>query len=240
MEFRNKTVIVTGASIGIGKAAALEFARQGANVCIVDINEQNLGIVEEEIRSLGANVLSCVCDVSKEEKVHETVTLTVQKWGTVDILVNCAGIWRFYAPFVETESENWKRIIEINILGTMYFSQAVLPYMLKAQYGRIINIGSVAGTYGNANMVAYSMSKGAIRSFTKALAKEVAAEGITVNNVVPGNVKNEGNGENEALSFMNRSGRLEEFADLICFLASDKAAYISGQDYVIDGCRKKM
>ena len=112
--------------------------------------------------------------------------------------------------------------------------------MLENSWGRIINVASVAGVYGNANMAHYSATKGAVISFTKALAKEVAAQGITVNNVVPGTVRNEGAGAEIGLCYMGRRGELEEYAYLICFLASDKAAYISGHDYQIDGCRKSI
>ncbi len=238
--FQNKTVIITGGAIGIGKATAIEFARQHANVCIVDVDAKGLDIVKRELVEMGANVSAYICDVSDETRVRDVVDAVKKQYGKIDILVNNAGIWRMQKTFWNTESSDWKRSIDINILGTMYFTHAVLPHMMEQKYGRIINIGSVAGIYGNATMVAYSMTKGAISSFTKALAKEVAAFGITVNNVAPGNVKNEGCEDNLTLSFMNRSGKLEEFAYLISFLASDKAAFISGQDYLIDGCRKKM
>ena len=240
MEFKNKTVIITGASIGIGKATALEFAREGATLGLVDINEEQLLVTKEKAEKLGAMVSTFICDVSNEESVKKVVADFVADYGKIDVLVNNAGVWRYTQPFAEMDSSIWKKIIDINILGTMYFSQAVLGNMIANKYGRIINLGSVAGVYGNAYMAPYSMSKGAISSFTKALAKEVTQYGITVNNVVPGNVLNEGATSNEALSFANRSGRLEEFAYLITFLASDKAAFISGQDYQIDGCRKKM
>lgn len=240
MSFGNKTVIVTGASIGIGKATALEFAKQGANVGIVDVNAEGLDLVKDEIEKIGANVSAYICDISDEKRVHEVAAAMIKEYGRIDILVNNAGIWRFFNPFLETESREWKKMIDVNILGTMYFSQAVLGGMIENGYGRIINVGSVAGVYGNANMTPYSMTKGAVSSFTKALAKEVAQYGVTVNNVVPGSVRNEGTDNESELCFMNRTGKLEEYAYLICFLASDKAAYISGQDYQIDGCRRKM
>ncbi len=238
--FKNKTVVITGASIGIGKAAALEFAKMNANVCIVDINKEQLDLVKAEIEQFDTPVSAYIGDVSDENVTKKIVSSIIDTYGKIDILINNAGIWRFFDSFIDTDSSNWKKIINVNILGTMYFTHAVLGNMIDNKYGRIINIGSVAGVYGNKNMTAYSMSKGAVSAFTKALAKEVAEYGITVNNVVPGNVKNEGADENAALSFMNRSGKLEEFAYLISFLASDKAAFISGQDYLIDGCRKKM
>lgn len=237
--FNGKTVVITGASVGIGKATAIEFAKNGANVCIVDVNAKGLYTLAKEIESICANVTAYICDVSDEQKVHETTQQIIDKYGKIDILVNNAGLWRRFKPFVETTSDEWKKWLSVNVLGLMYFTHEVLPGMIENAYGRIINIGSVAGVYGNANMADYSMTKGAVSSFTKALAKEVALQGITVNNVVPGSVRNEGASAESDLCYMERKGELEEYAYLICFLASDKAAYISGHDYMIDGCRKK-
>lgn len=239
MEFSNKTVIVTGTSSGIGKATSIEFAKNGANVCIIGIDAEGLEITKNEIEKLGAKVSAYLCDITDEARVREVTADIIRKYGKIDVLVNNAGIWKGSKPFVETTSDDWKKRIDVNILGLMYFTHEVLPNMIENGYGRIINVGSVAGVYGIQNMAAYSMTKGAVSSFTKALAKEVAAVGITVNNVVPGSVRNEGAAKETDMSYMNRRGELEEYAYLICFLASDKAAYISGQDYQIDGCRRK-
>ena len=239
MEFENRTVIITGASVGIGRATALEFAKGGANLCIVDVNAEGLEITKKDAEALGARVTAYACDISDEESVRRVTADAVKKYGRIDILVNNAGLWRGAKPFAETDSGDWKRRIDVNILGLMYFTHAALQSMIENGYGRIINIGSVAGTFGIQNMAAYSMTKGAVSSFTKALAKEVADKGITVNNVVPGSVRNEGAAKETDMCYMNRRGELEEYAYLICFLASDKAAYISGQDYRIDGCRRK-
>lgn len=239
MEFKDKIVIVTGASVGIGKAAAVEFAKNGATVCLVDIDAEGLENATQEIRSLSASAKSFVCDVGDEKRVCEVVSEIIAEYGRIDILVNNAGLWRSYKPFVQTTSEEWKKRLNVNILGLMYFTHAVLPNMIENSWGRIINIGSVAGVYGIENMADYSMTKGAVSSFTKALAKEVAPQGITVNNVVPGSVRNEGSSRETDMCYMGRRGELAEYAYLICFLASDRAAYISGQDYLIDGCRKK-
>lgn len=240
MRFRNKTVVITGAAVGIGRATAIEFARKRANVCIVDINTKELDALVVEIESIGANVKSYICDVSEEQRVREVTQDIIKQYGKIDILVNNAGLWRMWKPFVETTSDEWKKRLNVNILGMMYFTHEVLPNMIENAYGRIINIGSVAGVYGNANMADYSMTKGAVSSFTKALAKEVASQGITVNNVIPGSVRNEGAKAETDLCYMGRTGELAEYAYLICFLASDKAAYISEQDYQIDGCRKRI
>lgn len=238
MQFLNKTVIITGASIGIGKATAIEFAKEGANVCLVDVDAATLEETTNAMKKHGTKVSSCVCDVSDEQRVRQVVQDVIDEYGKIDVLVNNAGLWRMWKPFVETTSDEWKKRLNVNVLGLMYFTHAALPNMIQNSYGRIINIGSVAGVYGNANMADYSMTKGAISAFTKALAKEVADMGITVNNVVPGSVRNEGSAVKSNLCYMNRSGELDEYAYLICFLASDKAAIISGQDYQIDGCRR--
>ena len=144
--------------------------------------------VEKEIREFTDDVLSFCLDVSDEEAVNSSVASAIKHFGGIDILVNNAGIFRDYEFFVESSSDKWKRYIDINILGVMYFAKAVLPAMLDKGYGRIINLGSVAGVYGKAYQACYSMTKGAVISFTSALAKEVTDKGITVNCVSPGSV----------------------------------------------------
>lgn len=166
-------------------------------------------------------------------------------FDSIEILINNAAIWRCWDEFMNVSTDEWKKFIDINIMGTVYFTRAVLPGMLDNKYGRIINVSSVAGVYGNANMVHYSATKGAINAMTKGLAKEVAAKGITVNSVCPGSVSPSDNPdinhyEPSELSFMGRTGTDAENANLIAFLASDEASYISGQNIQIDGCRKKQ
>lgn len=136
-------------------------------------------------------------------------------------------------------------LVDINVMGTVYFTKAVLPSMLEHSWGRIINVASVAGVYGNAMMAHYSATKGAIVAFTKALAKEVTDKGVLVNSVSPGSVSPSDNynidhTQESQLSFMGRTGSDREIANLICFLASDEASYISAQNIQIDGCRKKQ
>lgn len=243
--FKEKTVLITGAAVGIGRACALQFAKNGANVILVDCNAETLTKTTEEIKGITDKVLSFVCDVSDHISVLDTVKKATAKFGIIDILINNAGIWRVSSAFHQTDIEIWKKFIDINIMGTVYFTKAVIDNMMKNNYGRIINVASVAGVYGNANMAHYSATKGAVISFTKALAKEVADKGITVNAVSPGSVSPAEENDIEftqpsELSYSGRTGSTKENADLICFLASDNAAYINGQNIQIDGCRKKL
>ena len=189
--------------------------------------------------------LTYALDVSDENAVYRSVADAETKFGKIDILVNNAAIWRCWQPFSETPTEEWRKYLDVNVMGTVYFTKAAISGMLARNYGRIINVASVAGVYGNANMAHYSATKGAVISFTKALAKEVSEKGITVNAISPGSVSPSDNDDIDyflpsTLSFAGRTGTDRENADLILFLASDKAAYISGQNIQIDGCRKKQ
>jgi len=239
MDFKNRTVIITGAARGIGRATAELFAEHQANVVITDINEEALLAFEKDLTAKGVKVLARVCDVREEALVHAVVQQTIETFGKIDVLVNNAGIYlNDMGAFAESKSEQWKMKIESNILGTMYFTHAVLPSMMEHQYGRIVNLGSVAGVYGLRNMVDYSMTKGGVIAFSRALSKEVGSYGITVNAVSPGNIHE--TNEFPEMAFLNRSGTPRECANLICFLASDDASYISGQNYQVDGSRKTM
>jgi len=239
--FEGKTALITGAAVGIGRAAALELARQGASLVLLDIDEEKLNDVKSALAEYNTDVLIYKCDISDEARVNEVVADALEKFKTIHILVNNAALWRMRSAFAEMDMGEWRRYFDINVNGTAYVTKAVLPNMLENGYGRIINVASVAGVYGIANMVPYSMTKGAIISFTVALAKEVTGHGVLVNAVSPGNIQPPEDGLNlPALSFANRSGTPEECAEVICFLASDEASYVSGQNYLVDGCRKKM
>lgn len=245
MKFGGETVLITGAAVGIGRATAIEFAKHGAKVVLVDVNQEKLEAVKEELAEYTREVLVFTCDVSDADRVNKVVKQVTDTFGTIDILINNAALWRGFTPFEETSVEDWKKFIDINIMGTVYFTRAVLTGMKEKGYGRIINIASVAGVYGNANMACYSTTKGAIIAMTKALAKEVASNGITVNSISPGSVSPSENpdpnySEASELSFTGRTGTNMENAYLICFIASREADYISGQNIQIDGCRKKM
>ena len=245
MNFSGKVALVTGAATGIGRACAVNFAKHGAKVVLLDMDEQKLLNVKEEIKAYTEECVAVKCDVSDEENVKIAFSKAREQFGKIDILVNNAALWRHFGSFMETSVEKWKRFMDVNVYGTVYCTREVLPYMLESGYGRVINIASVAGVYGLANNVHYSATKGAVISMTRALAKEVADKGITVNAVSPGSVSPSENDDLTAtqpseLAFMGRTGSPMENAELVCFLASDEAAYISGQNIQIDGCRKKQ
>ena len=245
MDFKGKVALITGASVGIGRATALEMARFGAKLILLDIDFEKLQAVKEELKVYTEDAYIYHCDISDEARVIEAVSDGVKKLGKIDILVNNAALWRQRTAFLETDQAIWDKYFNVNVMGTVYVTRAVLPFMVEQKYGRVINVASVAGVYGNKGMACYSATKGAVISFSKALAKEMAANGITVNAVSPGSVSP---ADKEDIDFfqpsdlchMKRTGTDRENADLICFLASDSAAYVTGQNIQIDGCRKSL
>ena len=245
MRFQGKTAVITGAAAGIGRAVAMRFAEEGANLALLDINYEKLVEVKNELTAFTDNVLIFDCDISDEKKVNASFEETFKVFGKVDILVNNAAIWNRHGKFMEIPVEEWKTYFDINVMGSVYCTRAALPGMIERKYGRIINVASVAGVYGISTMTHYSATKGALIAFTKALAKEVVKDGVLVNAVAPGSVSPGTNPDIDyhqptPLSFMGRTGTDRENANLIAFLASDEASYISGQSIQIDGCRKTM
>ena len=245
MKFENKVAMITGAAVGIGRATAIEMAKEGAKLALLDINPETLDALKKELEAYPVEVEVYVCDISDLDRVNEVVADAIQKLGKIDILVNNAALWRDRASFVESDVNLWKKYFDINVLGTVYVTKAVLPGMLEREWGRVINVASVAGVYGNAKMSHYSATKGAVISLTRALAKEVSNKGVLVNAVSPGSVSPSADldidyTQPSELSFMGRTGSDRENANLICFLASEDASYIAGQNIQIDGCRKKQ
>ena len=229
MEFASRVAMITGAAVGIGRATAILMAERGAKLVLIDVNSEGLDKLKQELAVYQTEVLTYVCDVSDENAIKSAVAQAQERVGAIDILVNNAALWRVWQPFVEMPSETWRRYFDVNVMGTVYCTQAVLPSMLARGWGRIINVASVAGVYGNANMANYSATKGAVISFTKALAKEVAHQGVLVNAVSPGSVSPSEDADIDAyipseLAFIGRTGTDRENAELICFLASDKAS----------------
>ena len=237
MDFKGKTAFVTGAARGIGRATAIGLARGGANVILADVAD--LTEAYDCIRAFGGTAMQIRVDISAEAEARDAIAKGLEAFGRIDILVNNAGIFPL-SDFLTTSSEQWKRVFDVNVLGTMTLSHAVLPSMIENGYGRIVNVASVAGVYGLSWFVDYSASKGAVIAFTKALAKAVGDRGITVNCVSPGSVAPAGSDAMRDFSFLGRAGSYEEIANAVLFLASDAASYVSGQNLLVDGCRKQM
>jgi len=249
MKFSGKTALITGAASGIGRATALTFAENGANVILIDIDSEKLENVKKEASKYTENILIYQCDVSNETQVYEVVNEAKKTFGKIDILINNAAVFRCWNDFLSTSTDEWRKYIDVNIMGVVYFTKAVLSDMIEKGYGKIINVASVAGVYGNANMAHYSATKGAVIALTQALAKEVADKGVIVNSVSPGTVSPSENPntsyiiqDNTAkeLTYMGRSGSHQENANLIRFLAGDESPYLSGQNIQIDGCRRRI
>jgi 3-oxoacyl-[acyl-carrier protein] reductase len=186
----DKIAIVTGAGQGIGRAIALSLARDGAKLVVNDIIEENAKKVVKEIESKGGDAIAILADVSNKNAVEHMIRLTLEKYGKIDILVNNAGISGPMVPVQDLREEDWDQVINVDLKGTFLCSQAVIPHMRK-RGGKIVNISSIAGKEGNANMTAYCAAKSGIIGFTKALAEEVVRNGINVNCICPALIETE-------------------------------------------------
>lgn len=235
--------MITGAARGIGKAIALKFAAEGANIAFCDIViDENALATKAELESLGAKVLAMKGDVSDTDSATDIVKQTVEAFGGIDILVNNAGITRD-GLLVRMDEKAWDDVLRINLKSVYNYCHAAVPVMMKARKGCIINVSSVAGLRGNAGQCNYSASKGAIVAFTRTLAKEIGPRNIRVNAVAPGfiitdmtaKMPEEVRKQWEANIPLRRGGTPEEIAKVCCFLASDLASYVSGQVITIDG-----
>lgn len=238
----NKVAIVTGSARGIGKAIALKLAGDGYNVVISDILEEAAKETAKEIEALGVKSLVVVADVSKAEDAQKLINETVQAFGQVDALVNNAGITRDNLAIRMSEAE-WDSVLNINLKGTFLCSQAAAKVMMKKRYGRIVNIASVSGILGTAGQANYASSKAGVIALTKAFARELGARNITVNAVAPGYIATEmteklpDNVKEEYLKQipLKRAGTPEDVANVVAFLASDAAAYVTGTTLIVSG-----
>lgn len=243
MVLTDQVALVTGGSRGIGRAAALELAEQGARVLVnYQQSATAAAAVVEQISAAGGEAWAYAADVRDEAAVQAMVAATVARWGRLDILVNNAGITAD-APLVRLKPEQWQQVIETDLTSVFLCCRAVVPVMRARQYGRIINIGSLAGLAGNVGQTNYSAAKAGLVGLSRALAREVAADGVTVNVVAPGYIDTDlVETVSPALKAwalkviaMGRFGRPEEAAAAIGFLASPRASYITGHVLTVDG-----
>lgn len=237
-----RTILITGASSGIGAATAIAFAKPNNRLILVSRkNREGLKKIEDEGRERGAEVLSILADVSDYEDCKSVVQQGVERFGTIDLLVNDAGISHI-GLFQDMTPDEWQRVMNVNIGSVMNLCHLVIPSMVHRHHGRIINISSVWGNVGASCEAVYSASKGAINSFTKALAKELAPSNIQVNAIAFGAIETPMNAwlskeEAEALADeipAGREGTKEEAAQMICMVA-DAPDYLTGQILTMDG-----
>ena len=243
-EFVNKTAIITGAGQGMGKAVAERLAKGGSKIVVFDVNPDQAQAAIESLNEYDCESMVVTGDVTKKEDVEKAVKDTVDRFGQVDILINNAGVLRPTAV-IDIDEKEWDWVVAVNLKGTFLFSQAVLKIMRKNNWGRIVNFSSTAGknisTVGGAH---YTSAKAGILGFTRHLAKEEAGYGITVNSVCPGLIDTEMvrntidpvKTQKYADSFpISRLGEPEEVAELVAFLCSNRAAYITGASLDING-----
>jgi len=240
-----RIAIVTGAGRGIGRGIALGYAREGAKVALVSRNTEELQVIADEISASGGEALVAPADVRDSVAVNAVVEQVVAHWGSVDALVNAAGI-PMAVPTTELSDEKWQMTLDININGTFFFCRAVAPHMIAKGHGTIINIGSLHSFQGIPMRAAYAASKGGVLQLTRSLATEWAPHGVRVNCISPGWIRTPLQDE------MVRQGRLDrtpiiartpirrigEVSDIVgpaIFLASDESAFIVGEQLIVDG-----
>lgn len=236
-----KTAVVTGGGSGIGRATAIKLASDGANIVIIHMDpEEKVAEVLSEIEALGVKAKAIRMDVSDFNAVKETVDDIVKEFGTIDILINCAGITRD-GLIAMMKEEGFDAVIGVNLKGTFNMIRHATPYFMKQKSGCIVNVSSVSGIIGNPGQANYSTSKAGVIGLTKSTAKELVGRGVRCNAVAPGFIATDmtanlsKNNKLVDMIPMKRMGTADEVADVIFFLASDAARYVTGEIIKVDG-----
>lgn len=245
MQMKGWVAVVTGGASGIGRETALRLVREGAKVALVDINIDGANKVAEEIKALGGEVLSLKVDITSLDEAHQMAKAVLDRFGQIDILANIAGgaFPSKMGTFAQSDRAIWDLNINLNLFGTFNCTRAIVNHMMERKKGKIVNIASVAGMVGQATTADYAAAKGGIIAFTKSLAKEMAPYGINVNCVSPALT-----GTDRVRSMpkdflqkqidyihLHRFGEPVEIANVVVFLASDEASFVTGANYVADG-----
>ncbi|MFD0164499.1 SDR family NAD(P)-dependent oxidoreductase [Streptomyces decoyicus] len=239
-----KVALITGATGGIGAATARLFAREGARLVITDVHEQRLTALTEEIKETGADVVPACLDVSSAPQWDGVITTVRERFGSLDILVNLAGILDW--PGIEdTREDAWNRVIDVNQKGTWLGMKAAMPLLRASGNASVINTSSVLGLVGSGAAAAYQASKGAVRLLSKTAAVEYARQGVRVNSLHPGVVATpmiqdlldeQGDQQPDIVRTpMRRAGRADEIASAMLFLAGDESSFVTGTELVVDG-----
>ena len=246
ISYAGQVVIVTGAGSGIGRSAAQLIASRGAKVICIDLNQAGVDECVDQITKAGGAAESVVLDISNQKNVMEIITTLGNKHKRIDALVNCAGYPGPTGKFVEDITWNdYQKVIEVNLFGAIWLTQAVLPIMKKQKYGRIVQVASIAGKEGNPKMAPYNTAKAGLIGFVKGVAKEVAVDGITINSLAPAVIATpiNANTAKETLDYMiskipaGRLGEPSEVAEIIAFMGSKACSFTTGFTFDISGGR---
>lgn len=236
--FNDKVAIITGASSGIGRACAYSMAKKGAKVSVVDIDEQGANKTVSQIQDMGGQAIFVKADISKKGEVDTAIETTLKEYKKIDILVNSGGICQV-KKIDELTEDDWDKMLAINLKGTFLMCQRVVQEMKKNGYGKIVNLSSLAGKVGGVIAGAnYAVSKAGVACLTKSIAKTVASHGININTVSPGFINTEmikNFGCDPKSIPLGRFGEPEEIAEVVMFLCSESAAYITGANIDVNG-----